>query len=291
MLGDAVFPAFSRRYAQVLATDLEPSEPWLTRLDARDLSACERAFAEFRPNLVVHLAANTDLEHCEKHPDDAWATNALSTENIALMCQKSGARMVYVSTAGIFDGTKEEYHDFDEPNPPGVYGRSKYYGEALVERRLTEYFVFRAGWMMGGGPRKDKKFINKIYRQLKAGSRELFVVTDKWGTPTYTHDFAESMLRVIQTGYFGLYNQGCGGRANRYEIAKRFVELLGLANEVRVTPVDSSHFEREYYAPRPRSEQLVNLKLDLRKINYMRHWTVCLEEYAAVFLRDLHGKV
>lgn len=282
MLGEAVYSAFAGR-CHAMATDIDVNEPWLSRADVRDYSEMERSVREFAPDLLINLAALTDLEYCERDPENAWLTNALGAENLALLSGKLGIPHVYISTAGIFDGAKDVYHDFDQPNPLSVYGQSKYYGERFVQRHVPRHFVFRAGWMMGGGERKDKKFINKIYRQIKMGTRELFVVDDKAGTPTYTAAFAANMLRVIESEQYGLYNQVCGGECTRYDVACEFVRLLGLQHAVRVTRVRSEHFRKEYFAPRPASEKLVNLKLARRGLNGMPHWRDALAEYAKEF--------
>jgi dTDP-4-dehydrorhamnose reductase len=291
MLGDAVYRTFSGSYRHVHATDIDLNEPWLTHLDVREVSDCERAFAEVRPSVVLHLAALTDLEYCETHQDNCWKTNALGVENVALLAREHDATMVYVSTAGIYGGEKDEFHDFDVPNPLSHYGRSKYHGERFVEMHVPKYFCLRAGWMMGGGPKKDKKFINKIFRQIKAGSRELCVVDDRFGTPTYTVDFARSAAFLLTTKYYGVYNHVCEGGGSRYDVAVEFVRLLGLSDTVKVTKVPSGHFKDTYFAPRPSSERLVNLKLRSRGLNRMRDWRECLEEYADVFKRELDAEV
>ena len=288
MLGQAVYPEFSRSNT-VLATDIDLNEDWLSHMDVRDIAECTKVFKEFKPTLVLHLAALTDLEYCELNPEDSWKTNALGTENIALLSKEYDCTMVYICTAGIYDGKQDFYNDFDVPNPLSIYGKSKYHGERFVQEYLTNYYIFRAGWMMGGGIKKDKKFIKKIYNQIKEGKKQLSVVDDKLGTPTYTVNFAESIARVIQTNYYGLYNQVCTGGCTRYDVAKEFVKQLGLEEEIEITIVPSDYFKQEYFAPRPYSEKLVNLKLESRNINYMRDWKECLEEYSIVFRRDLHG--
>jgi dTDP-4-dehydrorhamnose reductase len=141
--------------------------------------------------------------------------------------------------------------------------------------------------MMGGGPAKDKKFINKIYKQIRSGVKELFVVEDKLGTPTYTNDFANGLIKIVESDQFGLYNQVCSGSASRFDVAQEFVRLLGLDDRISVTVVPSDHFKNQYFAPRPVSEKLVNLKLNQRGLNFMRDWKICLKEYAEVFKADL----
>ncbi len=291
MLGDAVYRMFSGSYTRVYATDIVLTEPWLSHLDVRELDDCERAFADLRPTIVLHLAALTDLEYCETHQDDCWKTNALGVENVGLLARQHDATMVYVSTAGIYAGEKDEFHDFDLPNPLSHYGRAKYHGERFVETHVPRHFCLRAGWMMGGGPKKDKKFINKIFQQIKAGARDLRVVDDKFGTPTYTVDFARSMAFLLTTNYYGVYNHVCEGGGSRYDVAVEFVRLLGLADTVQVTKVPSEYYRDTYFAPRPSSERLVNLKLNARRLNRMRDWRACLEEYSEVFKRELDAKV
>ena len=286
-----MYAAFAGTSAQVHATDLVISEPWLSPLDVRDLAACEQAFAHVRPDVVLHLAAHTDLEYCETHQDDCWRTNALGAENVALLARQADAVMVYVSTAGIFGGEKEEFHDFDVPNPLSQYGRAKYYGEQIVAATVPRHFCLRAGWMMGGGPSKDKKFVNKIFRQLRSGARELHVVDDKFGTPTYTVDFARSVQFLIGTPYYGVYNHVCEGGGSRYDVAVEFVRILGLNGAVKVTKVGSDYYRDAYFAPRPLSERLVNLKLNARGLNRMRDWRTCLAEYSTVFKRELDASL
>jgi dTDP-4-dehydrorhamnose reductase len=291
MLGDAMYRTFDAAHGQVHATDLVPNEPWLSPLDVRELGDCERTFAEVRPGIVLHLAALTDLEYCESNQDDCWRTNALGAENVALLARRYDATMVYISTAGIFGGEKEEFHDFDRPNPLSHYGRAKYYGEQVVAAMVPRHFCLRAGWMMGGGPKKDKKFVNKIFQQIRSGARELRVVDDKFGTPTYTVDFARSVLFLVTTPYHGVYNHVCEGGGSRYDVAVEFVRLLGLADHVGVVKVGSDYYKDAYFAPRPLSERLVNLKLNARRLNRMRDWRTCLAEYSEVFKRELDASI
>jgi len=283
MLGKAVYELFASKYETVLATDIDLNEEWLSYLDFREYAQVEKVFTTFQPDLVLHLGALTDLEYCEKNAENTWLTNALGPENTAILCKKYDVPMVYISTAGIFDGKQEFYNDFDDPNPMCLYAKSKYYGECFVKNNLNKYFIFRAGWMMGAGPSKDKKFINKIFQQIKAGAKELFVVDDKLGTPTYTNDFANGIFTVVQSGLYGLYNQVCTGSCSRMDVAKEFIQLLGLSDSIKLTTVSSDYFKATYFAPRPASEKLVNMKLDARGLNVMRDWKVCLKEYAEVF--------
>ncbi|HXR98103.1 MAG TPA: NAD(P)-dependent oxidoreductase [Terriglobales bacterium] len=288
MLGDAMYKHWNTT-AEVLATDINVCEPWLQYCDVRDFHQTAKLVDSFKPDVIMNLAALTDLEQCEHEPENAWLTNALGAENLGLIAARHDVPYLYISTAGIFGGDAEIYTDFDRPEPRSVYARSKFYGEEFALRSVPRHFVLRAGWMMGGGPAKDKKFINKIYQQIKAGAGVLNVVDDKAGTPTYTVDFARNSERVIQSGLYGLYNQVCGGSGTRFEVACEFVKNLDLEDRVEIRSVDSSFFAQTYFAHRPSSERLVNTKLHARNLNGMRDWRVCLQEYCAVFAADFEG--
>jgi dTDP-4-dehydrorhamnose reductase len=234
---------------------------------------------DFQPDYLFHLGAYTDLEFCEVNADDTYMTNTLAVENAVYLANELNIPILYISTAGIFDGKQELYDDWDMPNPLGVYARSKYMGERFVVENASRYLVCRAGWMMGAGPSKDKKFIQKLMKQLKDGKKELFIVNDKDGTPTYTHDFAKTVKALIQKEYWGLYNCVCGGQTSRLEVATELINLLGLNDVVKITPVESDYFKDIYFAERPASERLVTKKLDLRGVNMMKDWKPALQEY------------
>lgn len=282
MLGHAVYAEFAQD-CTIMATDINLNVDWLTYADVRDYGGFEASVRSFTPDILINLAALTDLEYCERNAEDAWLTNALGAENAAVIARRLDIPIVQISTAGIVDGCQDTYHDFDRPNPVGIYAKSKYYGERVVQRLCPRHFVFRAGWMMGGGPEVDKKFVNKIFKQIVSGAREIKVVYDKLGTPTYTVSFARGLRIVAGTDMYGVYNQVCEGECSRYDVAVEFVRLLGLEDQVKVTQVSSEYFRREYFAPRPASEKLVNLKLRTRGFNHMPHWRDALAEYSCEF--------
>ena len=271
MVGSYV-PSVFADDALILTDIIDGFEP----LDVRDPSAPMRAITAHRPDVVLHLAAATDVDWCEQQPDEAYLTNAIGTQNVALACQATGALLVYISTAGVFWGDKPEpYVEFDAPNPANIYGRSKLAGEEIVRSLLPRCYIVRAGWMVGGA-QKDKKFVGKIARLIAEGRRPLQVVNDKWGSPTYAKDLLIGIRQLLATGYFGLYhmvNQGC---CSRYDVAMAIREALE-RTDIEMVPVSSAAFPLP--APRARSEAMRNLKLDLLGLNGMRPWQEALKEY------------
>lgn len=278
MLGEAFYKQFKDNY-DLNCTDKDVNTSWLSYLDFRDFDAYKKDVLAFKPDYLFHLGAYTDLEYCETYIDDTYNTNTISVENAVYIANELDIPMLYISTAGIFDGKKTVYDDWDLPNPLGHYARAKYAGERYVVENAKRYLICRAGWMMGSGPKKDKKFVQKIMKQLKDGKRELFVVNDKDGTPTYTHDFAKNVKLLLQKEYWGLYNMVCGGETSRLEVALEMVNILGLNGKVEVKPVSSDYFSKEYFAERPPCERLINQKLNIRNVNVMRDWRIALSEY------------
>jgi len=278
MLGEAFYLNFRGTF-KLKCTDIDVNDAWLSYLDFRDLDAYRKDVCEFKPDYLFHLGAYTDLEYCERHADDTYATNTMSVENAVYIANKLEIPLLYISTAGIFDGRKELYDDWDLPAPLGHYARSKYAGERYVLENTRNHLICRAGWMMGGGPKKDKKFIQKIMRQLKNGATELNIVTDKLGTPTYTHDFAKNVMLLLESECWGLYNMVCEGATGRLEVAQEMLAQLNLSEKVKINKVSSEFFNKEYFADRPECERLVNKKLKLRNLNAMREWKIALAEY------------
>jgi dTDP-4-dehydrorhamnose reductase len=278
MLGEAFYKVFSKTY-ELKCSDIDVNEDWLSFLDFRDLEAYKKDVTKFKPDYLFHIGAFTDLEFCEENIENTYITNTISVENAVFISNSLNIPLLYISTAGIFDGSKDSFDDWDEPSPMCHYARSKYAGELFVEKNSNKFLICRAGWMMGGGPKKDKKFINKIMSQIKEEKKEIFVVNDKLGTPTYTLDFAMNVKLLLEKELWGLYNMVCEGLTGRLEVTSELLKILGLENKVKLTSVDSNFFKEEYFATRPDSERLINMKLNARKMNIMRDWKLCLREY------------
>jgi dTDP-4-dehydrorhamnose reductase len=257
-------------------------------LDVTEPGSVRRLVAETQPEVVIHLAAATDVDRCEQDPDTAYRTNAIGTQNVALACKDVGAVLVYTSTAGVFGGEKPEpYVEFDEPSPVNVYGHSKLAGERIIQSLLDRYYIARCGWMVGGGA-KDMKFVGKILRIFEGGERRLRAVDDKIGSPTYARDFAAGIRDLIETGYYGLYHLvNGGGAASRYDVAVAVREILEL-DHVSVEPVSSAYFPLP--APRARSEAMLNYKLELLGLNRMRPWRDALEFYLTAEFAGLRAR-
>ncbi len=268
MLGSDLCPIMREQHT-VLATDIH-------ELDVRDWSAVREAVHQFLPDVVIHLAALTDVDFCERRPDEAFRTNTIGTQLVALACREVGATIVYVSTLSVFDGRKPTpYIEFDTPNPQSVYSQSKYQGERAVQTLWSQHYITRAGWLFGGGT-EDKKFVAKIL-DLAQTKPELKIVDDKFGSPTYTVDFARGLQRLIETGLFGVYHLvNTQGGSSRYDVARAILDEAGITT-CQLLPVSSAEFPLP--APRPRMEAGRNCQLELLGFDWMRDWHAALRDY------------
>lgn len=282
MLGEAFYRQFKNDF-DCKVSDIDVNEPWISFLDFRDYDAYREDVIAFRPDYLFHLGAHTSLEYCEENKEDAYLTNTRAVEHAVHISNELDIPLLYISTAGIFDGSKDCYNDWDTPNPSGHYARSKYMGERFVVANKKDHLVCRAGWMMGGGRGKDKKFVGRIMEQIRSGRKRLNVVNDKSGTPTYTIDFANNVRSLISKGAWGLYNMVCSGETSRLEVAREILKILSKEDDILLNEVSSEFFGKIYFAPRPDSEILVNAKLNQRNLNLMRDWKVCLKEYLLTY--------
>jgi dTDP-4-dehydrorhamnose reductase len=231
--------------------------------------ACQR----FRPDIVLHLAAKTNLDHCEQEHEDAFRTNAEGTRNVALVCQEINALLVHFSTSSVFSGESGRiYTESDEPQPRHVHGRSKWEGERFILQITKRFLIIRPAWMFGGF-RRDKKLIGILRKQIANGG-EIWGVTDKIGSPTYAFDCLQLTRRLIEAGLSGTFHVVNSGYATRFDMAQVVAQHHGAsARQAR-----SDEFPSEVL--RPDSEMLSNQRLASHGLaKYMGDWRLALKAY------------
>ncbi len=235
-------------------------------VDVTDLSAVLERCRKYQPTVIVHLAALTDLNVCEEEPDRAYRVNTVGTYHMALAAREIGAKLIYVSTSGVFDGSKREpYTEDDVPRPINVYGHSKYLGELAVRSMLQDFLILRTSWVFGGGVGHDKKFVGKIIAQLDEPTIQ--AVTDRYGSPTYAKDFIEGMMLLLTENKRGVYHLCNTGNPSRFAVAEKIVSLRGAA--VKVLPAVSSDFMQKYISGENES----------MACTLLRSWQEALTEY------------
>jgi dTDP-4-dehydrorhamnose reductase len=265
MLGHALLPVLGQSH-QVIGVDVEDC-------DIRDEKAVRTTLRAHRPELVLHLAAYTDVDGCETDPQTAEGTNAAGTRNVAEACAEISAAMLYMSTDYVFDGEQAEpYSERDHPNPINAYGRSKLLGEQHVQAILDQHFIVRTSWMFGPN---GKNFVTTILEQAHQ-QKVLRVVGDQRGSPTYTRHLALKLLDLVETDAYGIYHITGSGSCSWFEFARSIVELWPIRGG-RVIPISSAECGRA--ARRPANSVLENQRLSLMRMALLPHWKAALGEY------------
>lgn len=244
-----------------------------TYMDIRDAVKTKEIITAFKPDIVIHCAAYTNVDQCEKLQDYAYTVNALGTRNIANACRKINAKLAYISTDFVFDGAKKSpYTEFDTPRPLNIYGKSKLAGEVFVKSLLHEYFIIRTSWLYG---MHGSNFVKTI-RQMAEEKKVLAVVNDQVGSPTFAGDLAKVILKLIESENYGIYHCSNQGQCSWYEFAEKIIEFSRI-DETRITPITSEELNRP--APRPKFSVLNNYMLKLQDIHEMPNWVSSLENF------------
>lgn len=256
------------------------------QLDITDAKAVEEKLSEAAPDVVVHCAAWTavDLAEDEDKVDKVRAINAKGTENIAKVCKKLNAKMVYISTDYVFDGQGEEpwKADCKDYKPLNVYGQTKLEGELAVSENLDKYFIVRIAWVFG---KNGKNFIKTMLQVGKKFER-LTVVSDQIGTPTYTYDLSRLLVDMIETEKYGYYHAtNEGGYISWYDFTKEIFRQaveMGHAeySEERLTvaPVTTEEYGVSK-AARPFNSRLDKSKLVENGFKPLPTWQDALGRY------------
>lgn len=235
-----------------------------------------------KPDVVLHFAAETDVDLCERDPTRAGICNHLATEQIARAAQCGGAWLLYISSSNVFGAEgKICYNELDMPRPTNYYGRSKLNGEDAVRTNCPEnHLILRAGWMIGGGPGKDHKFVGKIVQQIKEGATELKAVSDRLGSITSADQLSEFIIWAMTHRQTGTFHFASRGTISRFDIARAIGDILKFKGEI--IPVQSSRFPLS--APRPFSEGIESIYLpSLRETHGPGYWKDDLEKYVSSF--------
>jgi dTDP-4-dehydrorhamnose reductase len=219
----------------------------LPEVDIVDRDAIRAAIADFRPDVVIHAAAWTDVDGCARDPERAYRVNGIGTQNVALACAASEAAMVYVSTNEVFDGAATApYHEWDPVHPINAYARSKVAGEWFTRNLLTRFYIARTAWLYAPGGRNFSNPDRIVELAQKHGS--LKVVDDEVGNPTFALDLASAIAALIETEAYGVYHLVNAGHCSRFEFVRHVLQLAGLAG-VPVEPISLADFDRPSSPP------------------------------------------
>lgn len=239
-----------------------------------DITSREQVFENIKkisPQIVINAAAFTRVDDCEKEEFKkiCMKVNGTAVGFIAAACREIGAILVHYSTDYIFDGEKKEGYKEDEKKfaPVNVYGESKLLGEQELQKNTDKFYLIRTAWLYG---KNGKNFVDTML-ELAKKMKELKVVNDQTGSPTYAVDLAKRTKELLEGNYpSGIYHITNEGRVTWFDFAKKIFEIARI--NVKLIPVTSAQFPRP--AKRPKYAALVNTKLPKSG-----KWEEALSEY------------
>lgn len=238
-----------------------------------------RLLTKVNPEIVIHLAAISDVDFCERNSELAFQVNSLGTRNVAIACQRFDTALCYVSTDYVFDGKntpKKGYRETDTPNPINIYGKTKYFGEKYVEHLLNKFYIVRTSWLFGS---YRKNFVSYTIDGVKNG-KGINVCNDQCGSPTYTHHLSITISKLIEKPLYGIYHLTNTGGGERLEIVEEIFKLLKKSTKI----IEKARKEL-YFAERPRDTRLDNYIWQLDGFEKLPTWQEALKEYISLEFR------
>lgn len=263
-LGHDIVEECQKRNIEAIGVDVK-------EMDITNVNQVDEVITETKPDAIIHCAAWTAVDKAEDEVEQCRKVNRDGTKNIVDVCEKLDLPLMYFSTDYVFDGQGEEpWNEYDERHPLNVYGKTKYEGELEVER-LKKHFIIRISWVFGinGG-----NFIKTMLR-LGKERKEVSVVNDQIGSPTYTYDLARLCVDMIQTKEYGTYHATNEGICSWYEFACEIFKQAKM--DVIVHPVDSTQFPTR--AIRPKNSRMNKTELDKHGFTRLPSWQDALERY------------
>ncbi len=240
--------------------------------DLTNEEATRRFVEEAHPGAVVHCAAYTAVDRAEDEEEKAYAVNVLGSRNIALAAARTGAKLLYVGTDYVFDGDKKGAIDADDPkNPLGVYGKTKLAGEEECARISDKLFILRLSWVFG---KNGNNFVKTMLR-LSETKKEISVVCDQTGSPTYTPDVARLICDMIGTEKYGVYMASNEGVCSWYEFAAEIMRQAG--RDTVIVPISAAEYPAR--AKRPANSAFSKKELDAGGFARLPHWTDALARF------------
>jgi len=243
----------AREHYKVLSTyNAKPLFQGSVKMDVTNESEVLHVFRKFKPKIVVHTAAETNVDKCEVDKEPAWKVNAIGTKNVAEACNKIGAKVLYISTDYVFDGEKGLYSEEDKPNPINYYGITKLEGEKYIMNLCKDYTIARTSVLYGWHPWKSN-FVKWVIESLRNG-KQISVVNDHFNSPTLADNLAEILLEIVKKDLKGLYHTSGSERINRFDFTLKIAEIFDLDSSL-IRPIKMSEL-KAWVARRPRDSSL-----------------------------------
>ena len=252
-----------RGYHNVRGIDIED-------LDITNEKAVHDFIKEYRPDVVMHNAAWTAVDKAEEMPEAVYKVNSLGPKYIAEACKEVDATMIYISTDYVFEGKGDKEYEVDDPKIGlSIYGKTKSQGEDFVRETLKKYFIIRISWVFGIN---GKNFIKTMLSLADRGLKELNVVSDQIGSPTYTYDLSKLMCDMMTSTKYGIYHATNEGYTSWAEFANFIFKTANL--DMKVNPVTTDEYKKlvPNQADRPLNSRLSKSSLDQAGFKRLPSW-------------------
>ena len=242
-------------------------------IDICNTEAIFNIFEQTKPNFVIHTAAQTDVDKCTREPEKAFKINALGTWNLAAAAAKAGIPIIYISTDYVFDGySKDPYTEYDTPNPLNIYGKSKLAGEQHIKSLSKKFFIVRTSWIFSPiGKNFPLTILDAALKQ-----KELKVVSDQIGSPTYASDIADFLISLLDSQMYGTYHFTNSGNCSWYDFTIKILDLAKIKG-ITVTPISSNDWKSS--TKRPLNGILRHFNLELQGKDNVRSYEEALKEF------------
>ncbi|MCH4996222.1 dTDP-4-dehydrorhamnose reductase [Pectobacterium versatile] len=255
---------------EILATDT-------AELDITDLARVEEVVKDLQPDAIVNAAAYTAVDKAESEPELAEKINAMGPENLAIVANKQGIRLVHVSTDYVFDGNATEpYSEDSATNPLSVYGKTKLAGEQAVAKASPEAIIVRTAWVFS---EYGNNFVKTMLRLAKERDA-LGIVADQRGCPTYAGDLAQAIISLLEkNAEGGIYHYSGNKEVSWYEFAEEIFKVAVQNSVLSKTPTLTPITTQQYQTPahRPAYSTLSGEKIKQQGVNFSE-WCVALQK-------------
>ena len=242
------------------------------QMDLASPSTVGGILSKEEPDLIVHCGAYTMVDRAEEERDLCHRINAQATKAIAAQAAENGARMIYVSTDYVFDGTKPEPYEIDDPpHPINFYGQTKLEGELSIKELMKRYQIIRTSWVFGANGSNFVKTMIKLGKEREI----LRVVSDQVGSPTYTVDLANLVVELIGSERYGTFHATNEGYCSWDRFASEIMQRKGL--RARIEPIASEDYPTK--ALRPKNSRLSKRSLDEAGFQRLPAWQDALDRY------------
>ena len=275
-LGDACVKFLKNNY-NITLSGVSPSDGGV-HLDIRSKSSIKKVLSDIDPDVILNLAALTDVDGCELDPQQAKDINFSGVKNL---CRDFNGHFIQISTDYVFDGKSGPYSEEDEPNPKSVYGKTKLFADNWLLDNYSKSTIIRTNVLYSYTKRTKASFLKWVVDSLN-DNQNIKVVNDQWNNPTWTESLSSVISKIIDNQAFDLYHYGDRDILNRFDFSILISKVFNLDSSL-IMPISSD--ELNQIAPRPRKSGLITKKIESELGIIPKSVETCLNEIRKQFIK------